>query len=44
MMMVPLDAIKIGDRIRRDLGDISALAQSIDEHGLLHPIVVTPSK
>jgi len=32
--------IKIGDRHRRDLGDIDALAASIGEVGLLHPVVV----
>lgn len=36
-----IDQIKIGSRYRRDLGDIDALAQSIDEVGLLHPIVVS---
>lgn len=28
------------DRLRDDFGDIDALAQSIDEHGLLHPVTV----
>jgi N6-adenosine-specific RNA methylase IME4 len=37
-----LDAIHIGDRTRRDLGDITALAASIAEHGLLHPVVISP--
>jgi ParB-like chromosome segregation protein Spo0J len=32
--------IKIGDRSRKDLGDISSLAKSIESVGLLHPIVV----
>ncbi len=36
--------IKIGKRHRKDMGDISALAQSIEEVGLLHPVVVTPQK
>jgi N6-adenosine-specific RNA methylase IME4 len=34
--------IKIGERHRKDLGDIAALAASIAEIGLLHPVVVTP--
>ena len=40
-MNLPLDSIRIGDRFRHDIGDISELAASIDDHGLLHPIVVT---
>lgn len=40
--MVALDAIRIGERYRRDLGDVTALATSIKEHGLLHPVVLTP--
>lgn len=40
---LPLDRIKIGDRHRKDFGDIGALARSINDRGaLLHPIVVTP--
>jgi N6-adenosine-specific RNA methylase IME4 len=35
-------AIKIGARHRRDLGDIDALARSVADVGLLHPIVVRP--
>jgi len=38
---IPIAEIKIETRHRRDLGDIPALAASITEHGLLHPIVVT---
>lgn len=41
MSTVPLDAIVIGSRVRKDLGDLSALAESIKRHGLLHPIVIT---
>jgi hypothetical protein len=33
--------VKIGDRVRRDPGDIESLAKSIKELGLLHPVVVT---
>lgn len=35
-----VDEIKVGDRHRKDLGDIESLRQSIDQLGLLHPIVV----
>jgi ParB family chromosome partitioning protein len=38
----PIKAIRIGRRHRFDMGDIHALAASIAEIGLLHPIVVTP--
>lgn len=37
---VKIDAIRIGDRVRKDLGDIASLAESIKRHGLLHPIVI----
>ena len=34
--------IIIGKRHRRDIGDIDALAPSIPDVGLLHPVVITP--
>lgn len=34
--------ITVGPRFRRELGDLTALADSIESVGLLHPIVVTP--
>src|ERR1700676_5827991 len=37
-----IDQIQIGYRYRRDLGDVRALADSIAQVGLLHPVVVTP--
>jgi N6-adenosine-specific RNA methylase IME4 len=37
---LPLADILIGERHRRDMGDVATLAASIDEIGLLHPIVV----
>jgi N6-adenosine-specific RNA methylase IME4/ParB-like chromosome segregation protein Spo0J len=40
-MNVRIDAIRIEGRTRRDFGDISALATSIADVGLLHPPVVT---
>lgn len=42
MTTISVDAIEVGDRYRKDLGDIASLAESIDRLGmLLHPIVVT---
>jgi ParB-like chromosome segregation protein Spo0J len=37
---LPIDSIIVGERHRRDLGDIDGLAASIAELGLLQPIVV----
>ena len=38
-----LREIKIGNRFRKDKGDIKGLARSIDERGaLLQPIAITP--
>jgi ParB/RepB/Spo0J family partition protein len=39
---IPLDQIVVGDRHRRDLGDVAGLAASMAELGLLQPIVVRP--
>ena len=39
---LPIAAIRVEGRFRRELGDIASLADSIAEVGLLHPIVVTP--
>jgi ParB/RepB/Spo0J family partition protein len=36
-----IDAIRVGERHRKDMGDITGLAASIAEVGLLHPIVVS---
>lgn len=36
------EAVRVGRRYRVDLGDIEALATSIADVGLLHPLVVTP--
>jgi ParB family chromosome partitioning protein len=33
--------IKVGNRHRKDMGDLSTLAQSIRKNGLLQPIGVT---
>lgn len=32
----------VGRRVRKDIGDLSELCESIERIGLLHPIVVTP--
>ena len=37
-----VDKIKTGNRYRKDLGDIKAMASSIEKIGLLHPIVIQP--
>ena len=37
-----IDSIVIGERHRKDLGDIDALMRSIEEVGLLQPITITP--
>ena len=36
-----IGSIKVKARYRKDLGDIDSLAQSINEIGLLHPVVIT---
>jgi ParB/RepB/Spo0J family partition protein len=38
----PIAEIIVGERFRRDHGDIAGLARSIAEIGLLHPVVITP--
>jgi ParB family chromosome partitioning protein len=40
---LPIDSIVIGQRHRRDMGDIPALAANIREIGLLHPLPVKPN-
>lgn len=39
-MEISIDKIRIGQRTRKNNGDIAALAQSISDIGLLHPIVI----
>ncbi len=34
--------IRVGNRMRKDMGDLDALSASIRDHGLLHPPVITP--
>ena len=42
MILHPIFSIKVGERHRRDLGDVNGLAASIKAVGLLHPVVITP--
>lgn len=39
-MQVKLADIRIGDRYRKDMGDIEGLARSMNEIGLLHPVAI----
>lgn len=39
-MILRISDVKVGQRVRDEFGDMEALAGSIKEHGLLHPIVV----
>ncbi len=40
-MIIPIDDVKINNRIRQDLGDIDTLAQSIEKMGLIHPVIIS---
>jgi len=40
-MLVPIDDITVKRRIRKDMGDISALAESMRCFGQISPIVIT---
>ena len=39
-LILPISAIKLGENIRRDLGDLSELIDSIKEHGILQSLVL----
>ena len=39
-MILKISEIKIGQRVRDEYGDMESLAESIQKHGLLHPVVV----
>ncbi|MFC9973600.1 ParB N-terminal domain-containing protein [Spirillospora sp. NPDC127200] len=41
---VPIGDIQVVDRHRHDLGDLDALAASIDKVGLIQPVVLTPDR
>ncbi len=40
-MVVKIKDIRIGKRVRKDLGDLSNLKKSIKKHGLLNPVLLT---
>mgnify|MGYP000844974654 CR=1 FL=1 len=40
-MQVPLEQIKVKRRIRKDMGNLTALAESMKLHGQIHPILIT---
>jgi len=41
---IPIDEILVNDRFRKEIGDVSTLARSIEEVGLLHPVVISESR
>lgn len=43
-MQLQVSEIIIRDRIRKNLGDLSGLMESISKHGLMNPIVVNSKK
>jgi ParB family chromosome partitioning protein len=40
-MQIPIADIKVRRRVRRDMGDLSALKTSMNRYGLMNPITVT---
>lgn len=40
-MLVPIEDIKVKKRVRKDMGDISALADSMNRFGQISPILIT---
>ena len=40
-MLVPIDDIKVKKRIRKEMGDIEALAESMKRFGQISPILIT---
>lgn len=42
MAEMPLSSIVVGERHRKDMGDVTSLVDSINDVGLLQPVVVTP--
>ena len=41
MMQIPIADIKVHHRVRKDMGDLSALKNSMMRYGLMSPITVT---
>ncbi len=44
IMQVPIHEIVIKKRIRKNLGDLASLKESMKSHGLMNPVVITPEK
>ncbi|NPV01299.1 MAG: ParB N-terminal domain-containing protein [Brevinematales bacterium] len=40
-MVVKIKDIRVGKRVRKDIGDLSNLKKSIKKHGILNPILLT---
>ena len=40
-MLVPIEDVKVKNRIRKDMGDIAALADSMKRFGQISPIVIS---
>ena len=40
-MQLPIENIKIKKRIRKDLGDLTSLIDSLRSHGLINPVIIT---
>jgi ParB family chromosome partitioning protein len=43
-MQVPIESIKVKERIREEMGDISALAESMKRFGQISPILISSDK
>ena len=43
-MQVPINEIIIKNRVRRNLGDLSSLMESISKYGLINPIAINAKK
>ena len=41
-MLIEIEKVKVGERVRKDLGEIDELAEDIKDNGLINPPVVTP--
>ncbi|MDW4340978.1 ParB N-terminal domain-containing protein [Staphylococcus saprophyticus] len=41
-MLISIEKVTVGKRIRKDYGDITSLADDIEDRGLINPPVVTP--
>lgn len=39
-MKAMVSCIKVGERVRKELGDLEALKKSLEKHGLIHPILI----